>query len=140
MGSEPASEPESSVSSESLLSRHLFATSNRVTAIQQELAGLQATLAECRDQLAFCQERVQNLEVQRRSLEQDRAELIDRVGSLEGSNALLLQRVRRAEENLRSSETAREQLALLFAARFEHQQVSVARLARRLQDVERALQ
>ena len=34
MGSEPASEPESSVSSESLISRHLFATSNRVAAIQ----------------------------------------------------------------------------------------------------------
>ena len=62
MGSEPASEPESSVSSESLISRHLFATSNRVAAIQEELA--------------FCQERVQNLEVQLRSLERDHAVVV----------------------------------------------------------------
>ena len=53
MGSEPASEPESSVSSESLISRHLFATSNCVAAIQQELSGLQATLAQCQGDLNF---------------------------------------------------------------------------------------
>ena len=140
MGSEPASEPESSVSSESLISRHLFATSNRVAAIQQELSGLQATLAQCQEDLHFCQDRVQNLEVQLRSWERDQAELTARVGSLQESYALLLQRVRRAEEHIRSSASARDQLALLFAARFEHQQLSIARLARRLQDVERATQ
>ena len=140
MGSEPASEPESSVSSESLISRHLFATSNRVAAIQQEFSGLQATLAQCQGDLHFCQDRVQNLEVQLRSWERDQAELTARVGSLQESYALLLQRVHRAEEHIRSSASARDQLALLYAARFEHQQLSIARLARRLQDVERATQ
>ena len=111
-----------------------------MAAIQQELSGLQATLAQCQGDLRFCQDRVQNLEVQLRSWERDQAELTARVGSLQESYALLLQRVHRAEENIRSSASARDQLALLFAARFEHQQLSIARLARRLQDVERATQ
>ena len=132
MGSEPTSErlageSSDSPSSGSLVSRHLHSVQIQVRALQQEVAAL-------KDSVAFYQDRTENLEVQLRSLEREQAELTERVGSLEESNALLQQRLRRAEETIRASASARDRLALLFAARFEHQQVSIARLARRLQD------
>ena len=138
MGSEPGSEQlvvesSDSPSSGSLISRHLHSVQLQVRALQQELA-------ELTDSVAFYQDRTENLEVQLQSISQEHSELTDRVSSLEGSNALLVQRVRRAEDNIRSGDRARDQLALLFQARYETQQVSIARLARRLQDTERVLE
>ena len=135
-GSEPgqrAASDSSSPSSGSLVSRHVYA-------IQRELTQLQAKVCDLQDQVSFHQDRVENLETQLRALEQDHSDLTDRLGSLEGSNAILLQRVRRGEEGLRASERARDQIAAIFAARYEHQQISIANLSRRLQDVERSVQ
>ena len=129
----PAQSGSSEASSLSLVSRHVFA-------IQQELTRLKSTVEDLQGQLAFCHDRIENLETQLRALEPEHSALTDRVGSLESSNAALLQRVRRDEDNWRASDQARTQLAAIFAARYEHQQISIANLARRLQDVERNLQ
>ena len=137
MGSEPgseqlAAESSDSPSSGSLVSRHLHSVQLQVRALQQEVLAL-------RDSVAFCHDRAENLEEQLRSITAEHSAWTERVASLEASHDLLLQQAERAADSLRASDWARGQLALLFQARYENQQISIARLARRLQDVERAV-
>ena len=128
------SEASSSLSSQSLLSRHLFATSNMVTVLEGHISNLQEELR--RQDLAFLQDRVDNLEAQRNSIDQDICQLRVLI-------ELLSARVGQSEEQLRVAEAlysqlnrASEQQAAL-ASLFS---IALARLSRRVDNIERVLQ
>ena len=105
------SEASSSLSSQSLLSRHLFATSDRVTVLEGHISNLQEELR--RQDLAFLQDRVDNLEAQRNSVDQDICQA-------------LYSQLNRASEQQAA-------LASLFS-------IALARLSRRVDNIERVLQ
>ena len=123
LGSEPASD--SSVSSRSLLSRHLFATSNRVIALE-----LERTVAALQEQLqgaqAFSDDRLDNLEVQWQAIDQ---ELLFQRGRVESEAASQAARIARLEDRVTEIQT-------LLVARLESQAIAIARLSRRLQELE----
>ena len=128
------SDASSSVSSQSLISRHLFATSNRVTRLEGHIANLQEELR--RQDLAFLQDRVDNLEAQRNSVDQDICQLRVLI-------ELLSARVGQSEEQLRVAEALYNQLNLASeqqAALASLFSIALARLSRRLDNIERILQ
>ena len=128
------SDASSSVSSQSLISRHLFATSNRVTRLEGQITNLQEELR--RQDLAFLQDRVDNLEAQRNSVDQDICQLRVLI-------ELLSARVGQSKEQLRVAEALYNQLNLASeqqAALASLFSIALARLSRRLDNIERILQ
>ena len=121
MGSAPPSDSESSASSQSLLSRHLFATSNKVTALETQVRNLS-------DTVAFQEDKINNLEHQHRSLELS-------VRQLQASHDGLSQQVLALEAELQAARNV-----LTFrGAEAVTQGVAIARVSRRVEAVERVL-
>ena len=120
-GSEPAS-PDSSASSQSLLSRHLFATANRVTALEQQIRGLVSTVE-------FQEDKISNLEHQRSSLERT-------IRHLQTQQEGLAQQVLALETELQATRRAVE----YRSAEAVTHEISVTRVGRRVAELERRLQ
>ena len=132
LASEQGSES-SSVSSQSLISRHLFAASNRVTVLEGQISDLQAQLRA--QDIAFLQERIENLEFQRNSVDQDICQLRVLV-------ELLATRVGQTEEQLRVAEALYQQLSSAseqHTAQTSLISIALARVSRRIDHIERVL-
>ena len=114
-----SSDSDSGASSLSLVSRDLHRTKNK-------LAGLES-------QVAFQADQLENLQHQRASLEQSVALLEQRLVRLQETEDRLLDRIQAAEALASTLERQLEE----HAAHFVHSDIVSARLARRLDEVER---
>ena len=110
------------MSSESLLSRHLFATSNRVTALEQQIRDLVSTVE-------FQEDKISNLEHQRESLERT-------IRQLHTQQDGLSQQVLAFEAELQA---ARNSIAYRSAEAVTHE-IGIARVGRQVAEIERRLQ
>ena len=116
-------ESSSSAFSLSLVSRDLRHTKRRLQSLEQTVAALQEQTQSAQ---AFQEDHLDNLEAQRRGTDQD---LLLIRGRLESEAATQAARVARLEDRV----TVIRQLLL---ARPESQGISIARLSRRLQELE----
>ena len=116
-------ESSSSASSLSLVSRDVYHTKLRVQSLERTVAALQE---QVQGDQSFTAERLDNLEEQRRSIDRD---LIVVRGRVESEAATQAARIARLEDQV-----AEIQHSLL--ARLESQSIAIARLSRRLQELE----
>ena len=116
-------ESSSSASSLSLVSRDVYHTKLRVQSLERTVAVLQE---QVQGDQSFTAERLDNLEEQRRSIDRD---LIVVRGRVESEAATQAARIARLEDQV-----AEIQHSLL--ARLESQSIAIARLSRRLQELE----
>ena len=129
------SSSESQASSQSLLSRHIYRLELQQRRFRQELEQIGLLVRPPQEALAFLQDQVANLEDQRRGLDQDICHLRVLV-------ELLSQRLGQCEEKLRVAEALHSQLTQASqeqAARASVTAIAVARLSRRVEDLERVL-
>ena len=129
------SSSESQASSQSLLSRHIYRLELQQRRFRQELEQLGLVTRTRQEDLAFLQDQVTNLEDQRRGLDQDICQLRVLV-------ELLSARLGQCEEQLRVAEALNSQLGQAseeHAARNSVTSIAVARLSRRVDDIERVL-
>ena len=118
----PARSCSSEASSLSLVSRDLFQTKNRVRVLEQSVSTLQETVQ-------FQEDKIANLEHQRASIERA-------LQSLQTSQEGLVQQILALEVALQA---ARNSIAYRSAEAVTHD-ISVARIGRRVAEVERRLQ
>ena len=118
----PARSCSSEASSLSLVSRDLFQTKNRVRVLEQSVSTLQETVQ-------FQEDKIANLEHQRASIERA-------LQSLQTSHEGLVQQVLALEVALQA---ARNSIAYRSAEAVTHD-ISIARIGRRVAEVERRLQ
>ena len=112
---------DSAASSLSLVSRDLHRTKNKIAALES--------------QVAFQADQIDNLETQRASLEETVAILEQRLVRLQETEARLIDRIQAAEALASSLERQHEE----HQAHFVHTDIVSARLARRLDEIERIL-
>ena len=113
--------PSSAASSLSLVSRDLYRTKNKLAALES--------------QVAFQADQIDNLQVQRASLEESIVALEHRLLRLQETEARLVDRIQAAEALVALLDRQQEQ----HEAHFTHCDIVSAQLARRLDEVERAL-
>ena len=118
----PARSGSSEASSLSLVSRDLFETKNRVRVLEQ-------TVSTLHERVQFQEDKIANLEHQRASIESD-------LRGLQTSHEGLAQQVLALEAALQA---ARSSLAYRSAEAVTHD-ISIARIGRRVAEVERRLQ
>ena len=118
----PARSCSSEASSLSLVSRDLFQTKNRVRVLEQSVSTLQETVQ-------FQEDKIANLEHQRASIERA-------LQSLQTSQEGLVQQILALEVALQA---ARNSIAYRGAEAVTHD-ISIARIGRRVAEVERRLQ
>ena len=118
----PARSCSSEASSLSLVSRDLFQTKNRVRVLEQSVSTLQETVQ-------FQEDKIANLEHQRASIERA-------LQSLQTSQEGLVQQILALEVALQA---ARNSIAYRSAEAVTHD-ISIARIGRRVAEVERRLQ
>ena len=116
-------ESSSSASSLSLVSRDLYHTKRRLQSLEQTVAALQEQTEGAQ---VFQDERLDNLEVQRAGTDRD---LLVIRGRVESEAAAQAARVARLEDRV-------TEIQQLLLARLESQSISLARLSRRLQELE----
>ena len=116
-------ESSSSASSLSLVSRDVYHTKLHVQSLERTVAALQE---QVQGDQSFTAERLDNLEEQRRGIDRD---LIVVRGRVESEAATQAARIARLEDQV-----AEIQHSLL--ARLESQGIAIARLSRRLQELE----
>ena len=129
------SSSESQASSQSLLSRHIYRLELQQRRFRQELEQLGLVARTRQDDLSFLQDQVANLEEQQRGLDQDLCQLRVLV-------ELLSQRLGQCEEQLRVAEALNSQLGQAseeHAARNSVTAIALARLSRRVDNLERVL-